>query len=144
MSAARLLTKADVNGKGVSFFTPPHSEPDFPWVDIEELAAAFLDAEGAKRMVQHTQNFDRDQRPMATAPNGDRIATIVPHAFAQGLCGAIDHWNGCGRNDEEDEAGPAHQEYCLVAGTVAADHWPLSFEEIFHAFKNPGGPFLRG
>lgn len=143
MSAARLLIKASVNGREVSFFTPPHDEPDFLWVDIEELAGAFLDPEGAKRMVQHTQNFDRDRRPMTTAQNGNRIATIVPHAFAQGLCGAIDQWNGFVRDDEEDDAGPAHQEYCLVAGTVAAEHWPLSFEEIFHAFKNPGGPFLR-
>ncbi|WP_314712913.1 hypothetical protein [Sphingobium yanoikuyae] len=140
---AEILARAEINGKLVTFFSPPHAEPDFPWVDVEELARAFLDDGAAKRMVQHAQNFDRDNRPVTTAQNGDRIATIIPHAFAQGLCGAIDQWDGF-IPDEEEDNGPAHWAYCGVAGRVCADHWPLSFEQIFQAFNNQGGPFLRG
>ncbi len=141
-ATSRFLTQADINGRQVSFFSPPHTEPDFPWVDVEELAAAFLEPDAAKRMVQHTHNFDRNNRPVTTARHGDKIATIIPHAFAQGLCGAIDQWDGFVKKDE-DETGPAHDAYCRAAGHVAADHWPLDLDQLIHAFHNPGGPFLR-
>jgi hypothetical protein len=139
----KLLTRAEINGRPVSFFSPPHSEPDFPWVDVEELASAFLDGEAAKRMVQHAHNFDRDNRPVVTAKNGERIATLIPHALAQGLCGAIDQWNGFVEKDEDD-TGPAHDAYCRAAGHVAADHWPMSIDQLIYAVRNPGGPFLKG
>lgn len=139
---SRFLARAEINGRPVSFFSPPHTEPDFPWVDVEELAAAFLEAEAAKRMVQHAHDFDRQNRPVTTARNGDKIATIISHAFAQGLCGAIDQWDGfVGKN--EDDTGPAHDAYCQAAGPVAADHWPLELDQLIHAFHNPGGPFLK-
>jgi len=141
--APRLLTSADVNGRDVSFFSPPHPQPDFPWVDVEDLAAAFLDAEAAKRMVQHAHAFDRDKRPVTTARNGDKIVTIIPHALAQGLCGAIDQWQGFVGKDEDD-TGPAYDAYCRAAGVVAADHWPLDFDQMIYAFRHPGGPFLEG
>ena len=76
------------------------------------------------------------------ARHGDKIVTIIPHAFAQGLCGAIDQWDGFVKKDE-DETGPAHDAYCRAAGHVAADHWPLDLDQLIHAFHNPGGPFLR-
>lgn len=143
MTAARILTVAEVNGKPVTFFSPPHTEPDFPWVDVEELAKAFLPRSAAKRMVQHAHQFSRREgRSCTTAKNGNKIATIFPHAMAQGLCGAIDQWNGFVAKDEDDN-GPAHDAYCRVAGRVGADHWPLSFEDIFKAFNNPGGPYLK-
>ena len=142
MTASKLLTRADVNGKPVSLFSPPHSEPDFPWVDVEELARAFLNRSAAKRMVSHAHEFDRRNRPVTTARNGDKIVTIIPHAFAQGLCGAIDHWNGFIAKNEDD-TGPAHDAYCSTAGRVAADHWPLEIDQLVYAFRNPGGPYLR-
>ncbi len=126
-----------INGKTVSVFEPPHADPDFPWVDVEELAKAFLPRSAAKRMVRHVHQFDGDARRYATAKNGDRIATIICHAMAQGLCGAIDQWNG----STEDE-GPAHRQYCLAFG-VFARHWPMSFEDMFHAFAHPGGQFMK-
>lgn len=138
---AKVLTVADINGKPVTFFSPPHTAPDFPWVDVEQLAAAFLDDEAARRMVTHAQNFDRRHRSVVTAVNGDRIATIFCHAMAQGLCGAIDQWNGFAGGDDDDD-GPAFKEYCLAAGITAAKHWPLDFPDMIHAFRNPGGPFL--
>ena len=143
MITATILARAAINGRLVTFFSPPHAEPDFPWVDVGELAAAFLDPGAAKRMVEHTHKFDRNSRPMVTVRNGDKIATIIPHAMAQGLCGAIDEVSGF-IPDHDDDNGPTHDAYCAVAGRIAADYWPLSFEDIFHAFKNPGGPFLRG
>jgi hypothetical protein len=131
------LGTATINGHQVSFFKPPHSEPDFPWVDVEELASAFLPADEAKRLVEHAQGFDRDARPVATARNGDRIATIMPHVLAQGLCAAIDQFDG-----HAEEEGPAFAACCRAAGRFAAEHWPMSFDDIITAFHHPGGPFL--
>lgn len=143
MNAPRILTAAEINGKQVAFFSPPHSEPDFPWVDVEELAKAFLPRSAAKRMVQHAHRFSREEgQSTATARNGNKIVTIIPHAMAQGLCGAIDQWNGFVKND--DDTGPAHDAYCTAAGHVAAEHWPLSLGDMIRAFHNPGGPFLKG
>lgn len=137
------LGEITVNGKQVSVFKPPHDEPDFPWVDVEELAAAFLPPDAAARMVGHSQRFGDDARVVSTARNGDRIATIFCHAMAQGLCGAIDQWSGL-QPEDEDDTGPAHNEYCARLGIFAADHWPLSFDQIIHAFHNPGGKFMKG
>jgi hypothetical protein len=63
--------------------------------------------------------------------------------MAQGLCGAIDQWNGFKPQDDGD-GGPAHWAYCIALGRFAAEHWPLSFEDLMHAFKAPGGHFMRG
>lgn len=132
------LGEITIKGSAVSMFAPPHNEPDFPWVDVEELAQAFLPPSAAKRMVSHAQQFGGDTRTCATARNGDRIATIIPHALAQGLCGAIDQWSG----DKADE-GPAFLEYCRAAGRFAADKSPMSIDALIHAFHNPGGKFLK-
>ena len=139
------LGTTTINGHEVSFFEPPHKDgPDFPWVDVKELAGAFLPPEATARMVKHAQQFGGDgPRVVSVTRNGDDIATIVPHALAQGLCGAIDNWNGFKPADADDN-GPVHWAYCIAAGQFAADHWPLSFEGIIHAFHNPGGHYLRG
>lgn len=133
------LGEISIKGRAVSMFAPPHDEPDFPWVDIEELARAFLPRSAAKRMVSHAQQFEGDTRACATSRNGNRIATIVPHALALGLCGAIDQWSG----HKGDSEGPAHLEYCLAAGRFAADKSPMTIDALIHAFHNPGGRFLR-
>lgn len=132
--------EATIRGKQVSFFTPPHSETDFLWVDIEELARAFLPEKDVARMVSHARNFDPNGRAYSTARNGDRIATIVCHAMAQGFCGFIDYLNGHGRKNME---GPAYKDYCVASAKVEADHGSLTFEDIFKAFRNNGGPFMR-
>lgn len=141
LKPAKFLATSQINGRPVSFFTPPHDEPDFLWVDVQELTKAFMDDEAAARMVQHAQAFDPDNRAVATAVNGDRIATIVCHAMAQGLCGAIDLWNGAVL--DEDEHGPAHSEYSFALATTANQYAPLDFHEIIAAYKNVGGPFMR-
>jgi hypothetical protein len=134
------LGEINLNGKPVSVFKPPHKEPDFPWVDVAELACAYLGDEAAQSVVRMTREFGVEKRAYAVAKNGDGIATIVCHAMAQGLCQMIDHQNGWRGEAEE---GAAHREYGFALGRFAADHWPLSFDDIFHAFKNPGGDFLR-
>lgn len=144
LKPAKFLAKATINGKEVSFFTPPHDEPDFLWVDIEELARAFMQEADAMRMVKHSQNLFKGSRTVTTAPNGDRIATIGSHAMAQGLCGFIDLLNGHENARDEGFNGPAHTKYCFATAAVSNEHAPMSFEEIFAAFKNPGGPYMRG
>jgi hypothetical protein len=141
---AKFLAKASINGKGVSFFTPPHDEPDFVWVDIEELALAFMPEADAKRMVAAAQTFVPGHRAVATVANGPRIATIASHVMAQGFCGMIDHLNGHTNVREEGLNGPAFTDYCLASADVEADHGTLSFEDIGKAFRNSGGPFMRG
>jgi len=135
------LGEIEVNGKTVSVFEPPHAEPDFPWVDVEELAGAYLPRPEARRIVKMTHKFGGDTRAYATARNGDRIATIICHAMAQGLCATIDVKKGW---KDPEEPGPVHREYCLALGRFAASNWRMSLDEIFHAFNNPGGVFLRG
>ncbi|MGN6548480.1 MAG: hypothetical protein ACTHJ3_01090, partial [Pararhizobium sp.] len=107
------LGEITVNGKSVSVFKPPHSEPDFPWVDVEELARAYLPRGEARRIVKMTHSFGGDIRAHATVRNGGRIATIICHAMANGLVGTIDHANG--HRGDADE-GPAHREYSLALG----------------------------
>ncbi|MCL7998001.1 hypothetical protein M8994_07070 [Brucella sp. 21LCYQ03] len=82
LKPAEFLANYTINGKEVSFFTPPNDEPDFLWVDIEELAQAFMPDEDAKRMVQHSHHLFEGERCVATVKNGDRIATVVSHAIA--------------------------------------------------------------
>ncbi len=139
MSISKKLGEIVVNGRQVSVFSPPHSDPDFPWVDVEELARAYVSRTRAKRIVAMTKDFGGTTRAYATARNGDRIAIIVCHAMAQGVCGLVDFENGY--RDEFGE-GPVHRAYSLALGVFAAEHWPMDFDAIFHAFKNPGGPFM--
>lgn len=135
------LGEITVNGKQVSVFKKPHDEPDFPWVDVEELAKAFMPRSRARGIVAATQKFGRaeGERACATARNGDRIATIICHAMAQGLCGLIDWEGGYGY----DEGGPAHNAYSAALGGFIHDQQLMTIEEMFAAFRNSGGPSLR-
>lgn len=133
------LGEITLNGKQVSVFAPPHNEPDLPWVDVEELAKAYFAKRLSKKIVAMTHQFGGDVRSYSTAKNGDRIATIVPHALAQGLCGAMDHWNGHPKQD-----GPIFNEYVFNMAHFAMDKAPMNLEAMLHAYHNPGGKYLRG
>lgn len=135
------LGEITVNGKQVSVFKPPHDEPDFPWVDVEELARAYMPKGAAREIVKKTHRFGGDVRSCVTVKNGDRIATIICHAMAQGLCAMIDFTKG---HRGEDEDGPCWREYALALGKFTASNYPMSLDQMVHAFKNPGGKFLRG
>lgn len=147
MSAkSQFLGTKEINGREVGFFTPPHNEPDFVWVEAYELARAFLPHDAAQRMVSHAQNFDRENRAAETAARGPKIVTVIPHAVAQGLCSAIDQLNGyVEKEDEEWGGGPVNTAYCVAAGHALRDFMPrMSFEGLIAAFHNQGGPNLRG
>lgn len=144
MKRAEKLGEATINGKQVSFFSPPHDEPDMPWVDHYELLRAFVSKHDAKALVQKTRRFKDGAHVSVTARNGSRLVSIIPHAIAQGLLGALDDVNGDKAEEGSwPEGGPRYSAYCLAAGVFAADNWPLSLEEIIHAFHSPGGPILR-
>lgn len=137
---AEKIGEAIINGKAVSFFSPPHDELDLPWVDVVELARAFLPKAAALRMIDHAQRFGGRRSVVATAKNGSRVATIMCHSMAQGLTGAIDVWNG----HPSDGIGPAFNAYINGAADFSDKHWPLNFEDMVLAVKNSGGPFMRG
>ena len=144
MKRAVKLGEAAINGKQVSFFSPPHDEPDMPWVDHYELLCAFVPKKDAKALVEKTRRFKDGAFVSVTARNGSRLVSIIPHAIAQGLLGALDDVNGDTAEDGSwPEGGPRYSAYCLAAGVFGADNWPLSFEDMIHAFRNPGGPILR-
>ena len=69
---ARYVGFKEIKNKKVSFFTPPHDEPDFLWVDLEELAKVFLPDEAAARMVKHSQHFGMGIHPVVAAVKDDR------------------------------------------------------------------------
>jgi len=134
---SRKLAEAQIDGKTVAFFAPPHAEPDFPWVDVHQLCRAFLDRGAAAVMLKSTQRFD-DGKAVKTISVEGRLTTIMCHAMAQGLCGAIDDAKGFG------EDGPAFTAYSMAAAGVAVKYWPMPINEMISAFHNQGGPFLRG
>lgn len=134
------LGEIELNGKKVSVFKPPHDEPDFPWIDVEELARAYLPRSEARGIVKKTHAFGGETRACATAKNGDRIATIIPHAMAQGLCGLIDFKQG---HHTPDDDGPVQMEYGKKLSKFAIDNWPMDLEQMIWAYHNPGGRFLK-
>jgi hypothetical protein len=142
---SKYVNSAEINGRMVSFFTPPHDEPDFFWVDVEELARAFLPRAAARKMVKHSQDFDRTNRAAETAAHNGKIVTIISHPLAGGLCGAIDQLNGY-QDSEEDEwgGGPAFLAYTKAAATIMQGHSSGGIPGLIAAFKNQGGPNLRG
>jgi hypothetical protein len=139
---AKLLCSKEVNGKKVSFFSPPHDGPDYVWVDLEELALAFMPADKSTRLVLISQaSVCGNGRSVTTAINGDRIVTVGCHSQAQGLAAAIDHVNGY---RGKGMTGPAFTDYCFASAEVEADHGEHTFESAVEASRNIGGPFLRG
>lgn len=127
-----------INGKKVSFFTPPHDEPDLPWVSHSELLKAFLSEVDAAKAAAETRRY-KDEGLVAFAAKSDRkVVNIIPHLIAQGLCEALDRWNGHVGGD-----GPAFPVYCNAAADFARAEYPMSLDYMNAAVKNNGGPILR-
>lgn len=138
---AKFVGAYEINGKPVSFFTPPHDEPDFLWVDVEGLAKAFLPRAAARKMIKLSHKFETETR---LARHDERVVTIMCHAMAQGMCGAIDQdQHGYVKADDEWGGGPSETAYSIAAGRMMADHHPLPFSQLAKAFHNQGGPFMR-
>lgn len=132
----RLVATWPINGQSVSFYEPPHHEPDLLWVDGQQLAAAFLDPDAARILFQMTQRHP-ERSGAQRVRSGDRLVTIMCHPMAQGMCMAIDEVNG------HPEDGPAFDAYCRAAAKVHQKHWRLPLDGLFAAFHNAGGPVLR-
>lgn len=140
LKSAQFIASVEINGKSVSFFTPPHSEPDFLWVDVLELINAFVPLDDAVALTNAVRLYRLDgSSPFATAINGDRITTIACHSIAQGLCDAIDKSN----KQKRKHGGPAFNAYSSAAAHTAIEHSNLGFAGMFEAFGNVGGPFMR-
>lgn len=141
MTQAHFLATAEINGKSVSFFTPPHDEPDFLWVNVEELAKAFLPRAEARKMLRLSQKFETENR---LARHDGKVVTIACHAMAQGMCGAIDQiLHGYVKKDDEWGGGPSETAYSIAAGRMMAEHRPIPIRDLGTAFHNQGGPFMR-
>lgn len=130
------LATAEINGKSVDFFEPPHMEPDFPWVDVFQLARAFLSKGAARAMLKNAKGFDGGKSAPTLTCDGV-LVTIQCHAMAQGMCGGIDNVKG-----NYDEDGPVFKAYTEAAGIILMNHTDMTPDEALEAFNNPGGPFM--
>lgn len=136
MKRAVKIGQATINGKQVSFFSPAHDEPDFPWVGQYELFRAFMGRNDAKGLMKVTERFEGKKTGVA-AKNGSRITTIIPHGVAQSFCGGLDR-----RHGHPDEGGPAFRAYCFAAGEFCRTQWPMTMDQMLAAYKNTGGSIV--
>lgn len=136
MSKALKLASATINDRKVDFFEPPHPEPDFPWVNVHQLAKAFVSKGDALACLKVAQKFGEGTK---TISHNGGLVTIACHALAQGFCAAWDCKNGFA----PDEDGPIFKAYVTAAAKLCVDERPMEFEETIHAYHNPGGPFAR-
>ncbi|MBB2678674.1 UNVERIFIED_ORG: hypothetical protein M2312_002178 [Rhizobium esperanzae] len=139
-SKSHFVGPMDINGHAVSFFTKPHSEPDFLWIDIEQLTRAVTaDREAAQRLFEFARGIPFLKRPMAMAAHNGRLVAIGSGQLAQSLCACIDASNGYKAADAEGwNAGPLTLK-CIVAIADAQEAYaPLSFVGIAQAFKQQG------
>ena len=124
----------NVNGKPVTFYPSPLEGPDFPWVDIRELAVAldlpFTDDE----LIRHAQGFPGSKNGVRSISNGPRIVIIVSHPMGQGLAGYADVSRGF-QGDDEDHHGPMHWKYCVAAGLSWSELGDFTLNQVFEAFK---------
>ncbi|KQV39173.1 MULTISPECIES: hypothetical protein [unclassified Rhizobium] len=145
VTKARFVGVVEIKGKPVSFFSPPHEEADFLWVDLEQLAQVFVPEDAAKRLVKHSHNFGVASRPTEAAVRDGKIVTIVPHPMAQGFCAFIDQQEGhIELQEDEWSLGPANLEYVKAFADAHSKFMPLSFEALAAAYRNQGGPHIRG
>lgn len=135
MNKAIKLVSAEINNRKVDFFEPPHPEPDFPWVNVHQLARAFMSKGEALVQLKVAQKFGEGTK---TISHNGGLVTIACHALAQGFCAAMDCKNGSGYHDD----GPIFMTYSTAAAQICVEHWPMGEKETIHAFHNPGGPFM--
>ncbi|CAN7653255.1 hypothetical protein [Rhizobium sp. LjRoot254] len=138
--STRMLATAELNGARVSFFEPPHSEPDFPWVDLRELTAAVCPPSLRAQMVRNAAKICRGvQQPVLTVTNGFDEIEIVSHLTAQAVCATIDELEtGC-----PDPHGLAEEAFLAVAFDTYSKCYPMTVEEVVAAMGNLGGSFGR-
>lgn len=138
---AALIEHAEINGRKVGFFTPPHDEPDMPWVDALAVIRAYLPKRTAIGFFKAIHVFRNPG--FARARDGDRIVNIISHPVAQGLTQALDEIMGDPSGD-----GPAFNAYCRAAvrpGLALLKRYPSDqfLDRMVAAYHNAGGPILR-
>lgn len=142
---SKFLASSIIEGKSVAFFSAPHDEPDFIWVDAYGLARAFGPRGLARSLVKMSQNFDRENRASETAAHNGKIRTIISHPMARGLCSVFDSRNGY-VSDDDDEwgGGPCETAYIKAMSEIQKEFAPLTLDQMVSSFHNQGGPGMSG
>lgn len=142
---ARFLCNQSIFGRTVSFFLPPHGEPDFLWADMEELVRAVSPDSPPGEMLYRLQAINEPMRKTTTAAHDGRIVTIAPTPVAQGFCIFVDVMNGHADLDRSTHlSGPANTAFTYALATAHGRYCPLSREALAAAVVNQGGPYCRG
>lgn len=142
---AEFLCKQSIFGRHVSFFLPPHGEPDFLWADMEQLVRAVSPNSPPGEMLYRLQAINSQIRKTATVAHDGRIVTIAPTPVAQGFCAFVDLNNRhVDLNGDAWLSGPAVVAFSYALAAAHAQHCPLSREQLVEAVLNQGGPFFRG
>ncbi|MDC9808403.1 hypothetical protein [Rhizobium binxianense] len=138
MMKPRFLGTVEINGQAVGVFTPPQ-EPDFIWVNIDELAAAISSDSATSKMLSKFARNVPFLKPLTMAVHGSRLVAIGPNQLAQGLCACIDQRNGYKvANPDEWNAGPLTLKFLVAAADAQEAYAPLSFAGMLTAFKLQG------
>lgn len=142
---ALFLCRQPVFGVEVSFFLPPHGEPDFLWADMDQLVRA-VSADGpSSDMLYHLQAVNDPQRKTTTIAHENRIVTIAPTPVTQGFCVFVDVVNGhVDLSGDSWLSGPASMAFAKALADAHSAYCPLSLEALTAATFNQGGPFCRG
>ncbi len=143
--SASFLCTRPVFETGVSFFLPPHGEPDFLWADMDQLVRAVSTNGPSSDMLHHLQAVNDPRRKTTTIAHEGRIVTIAPTPVTQGFCVFVDIVNGhADLTGDLWLSGPASMAFAKALADAHADHFPLSLETLTAATFNQGGPFCRG
>jgi len=137
---AKFLCKQSIFGRHVSFFLPPHGEPDFLWADMDELVHAVSPDSPAGEMLYRLQAVNGDSQKTATVSHDGRIATIAPTPVTQGYCIFVDVMNGhADLNSPNHLQGPANTAFTYALAMAHNQYCPLSGEALAAAVFNQGG-----
>lgn len=128
MKMPKKIIEAAINGHPVSFYEPPHHEPDLPWVEGKRLLYSFA-VKGCVR-VSHSSLYGLTSR-------GGAAGDLICHCSAAGMCDVLDRRSGSATIG--GRAFSAYTEALLEA--VAA--YGLTGEDFLKALDNAGGPIWR-
>lgn len=149
----KLVDTVEVAGKPVTFVTPPHDEPDLPWIDRIEFLKAFSPNREIFKVFKAIMREYGDGRHIQTVRLDGKIMQVIPHSIAQGFVKSMDDFLGMPPQHEygfgSTEAAyvkcgvQVMPKYCEMLGYSPkwdADRW---IKYVKAALDNCGGPFLR-
>lgn len=97
MSIASPIHDAGTETGRLRFHRPPHDEPDFAWLVLDDLLAALHLTQPVKEDLLRSIQADWPGR-LRTLATRDGVQTILPHYMVQGL---LDAWVEAGLASEE-------------------------------------------